>query len=58
MHTVLKEVHHHHKPSIIKEEKIIQQEIHKPVALLPTKEDFEHEHIHHHYKHEHLNNAT
>lgn len=48
---ILKEVHHHHKPSIIKEEKIIKQEIHK----FPHKfeKEIEHEHVHHHYKHEH-----
>ncbi|XP_055640680.1 uncharacterized protein LOC129778054 [Toxorhynchites rutilus septentrionalis] len=49
-HTELKTVHHHHKPTVIKEEKIIKKEIHKPVVI---KEEVEHEHFHHHYKHEH-----
>lgn len=29
-HTLLKPVHVHHKPTIIKEEKTVKQEIHKP----------------------------
>jgi hypothetical protein len=48
-HTLVKSVHHHHKPTVIKEEKIIKQEIHK----VPDKEEVEHEHFHHHYKHDH-----
>jgi hypothetical protein len=50
-HTLVKPVHVHHKPTVIKEEKVIKQEIHKPVHI--TKE------IHitkpvevHHEKHE------
>lgn len=50
-HTHLKSIHHHHKPTIIKEEKIIKQEIHHPAIKI--KEEVEHEHFHHHYKHDH-----
>ncbi|XP_055599584.1 uncharacterized protein LOC129748840 [Uranotaenia lowii] len=49
-HTEVKTVHHHHKPTVIKEEKIIKKEVHKPVVI---KEEVEHEHFHHHYKHDH-----
>ncbi|KAJ6642379.1 hypothetical protein Bhyg_07327 [Pseudolycoriella hygida] len=49
-HTQIKTIHHHHKPTIFKEEKIIKQEVHKPVHI---KEEIEHEHYHHHYKHDH-----
>lgn len=52
-HTLVKTVHHHHKPTVIKEEKIIKQEvkIHKPVTKV--REEVEHEHFHHHYSHNH-----
>ncbi|XP_052868358.1 uncharacterized protein LOC128274263 [Anopheles cruzii] len=50
VHTEVKTVHHHHKPTVIKEEKVVKQEIHKPVVI---KEEVEHEHFHHHYKHDH-----
>uniref|UniRef100_A0A182ISE5 Uncharacterized protein n=1 Tax=Anopheles atroparvus TaxID=41427 RepID=A0A182ISE5_ANOAO len=50
VHTEVKTVHHHHKPTVIKEEKIVKQEVHKPVVI---KEEVEHEHFHHHYKHDH-----
>lgn len=50
IHTQVKTVHHHHKPTVIKEEKIIKKEVHKPVVI---KEEVEHEHFHHHYKHDH-----
>lgn len=45
VHTLVKTVHHHHKPTVIKEEKIIKHEVHKPII----KEEVEHEHFHHHY---------
>lgn len=32
-HTLVKPVHVHHKPTVIKEEKVIKQEIHKPVHI-------------------------
>jgi hypothetical protein len=69
VHTLIKPVHVHHKPTIIKEEvKPIIKEIHKhPVEIhkeihkeieykKPTpiyKEEISHEHLHHHYKHVH-----
>lgn len=37
VHTLVKPVHVHHKPTVIKEEKIIKQEIHNPVHHI-TKE--------------------
>lgn len=45
----MKNVHHHHKPLVIKEEKIIR-EIKKPIKII---EDISHDHFHHHYKHNH-----
>ncbi|XP_058453927.1 uncharacterized protein LOC131431954 [Malaya genurostris] len=50
IHTEVKTVHHHHKPTVVKEEKIIKKEVHKPIVI---KEEIEHEHFHHHYKHDH-----
>lgn len=38
VHTVVKPVHVHHKPSLIKEEKIIRHEVHKPIHI--HKEEF------------------
>lgn len=68
-HTVVKPIHVHHKPTIIKEElKPIIKEIHKyPVEIHKEiihekfevkkppiyKEEISHEHLHHHYKHVH-----
>ncbi|XP_034119687.1 histidine-rich glycoprotein [Drosophila sulfurigaster albostrigata] len=48
VHTVIKHVHHHHKPIVLKEEKKIIHEEHRPIQIHQTKE-----HIHHHEKHEH-----
>lgn len=47
VHTVIKHVHHHHKPIVLKEEKKIIHEEHRPIQIHQTKE-----HIHHHEKHE------
>jgi hypothetical protein len=54
----VKNVHHHHKPTVIKEEKVIKQEvkIHKPVTKI--REEVEHEHFHHHYSHNHDNGVA
>lgn len=49
-HTKVKSIHHHHKPLVIKEEKVIKHEIKKPVKII---EDVSHDHFHHHYKHDH-----
>ncbi|XP_017851498.1 histidine-rich glycoprotein [Drosophila busckii] len=48
VHTVIKHVHHHHKPLVLKEEKKIIHEEHRPIQIHQTKE-----HIHHHEKHDH-----
>ncbi|KAH8420621.1 hypothetical protein KR009_012184 [Drosophila setifemur] len=48
IHTVVKHVHHHHKPLVLKEEKKVIHEDHRPIQIHQTKE-----HIHHHEKHEH-----
>lgn len=44
-HTLVKPLHVHHKPTIIKEEKIIKTEIHKPVHY--TKEEKKPAEVHH-----------
>ncbi|XP_011209489.2 sex-determining region Y protein [Bactrocera dorsalis] len=50
-HTIIKHIHHHHKPIVIKEEKVIHEE-HHPII---HKEHISHEHQHHHTeKHEHV----
>nr|XP_017034575.1 uncharacterized protein LOC108083342 [Drosophila kikkawai] len=43
IHTVVKHVHHHHKPLVLKEEKKVIHEDHRPIQIHQTKE-----HIHHH----------
>ncbi|KAH8324982.1 hypothetical protein KR074_007155, partial [Drosophila pseudoananassae] len=48
IHTVVKHVHHHHKPLVLKEEKKVIHEDHRPIQIHQTKE-----HIHHHEKHDH-----
>ncbi|GAB0100207.1 hypothetical protein DMENIID0001_162120 [Sergentomyia squamirostris] len=48
-HTIVKNIHHYHKPTLIKEEKFLKAEASSPLS----KEDIEHEHFHHHYKHDH-----
>ncbi|EDW06099.1 uncharacterized protein Dmoj_GI16428 [Drosophila mojavensis] len=48
VHTIIKHVHHHHKPLVLKEEKKIIHEEHHPIQIHQTKE-----HIHHHEKHDH-----
>lgn len=48
VHTIIKHVHHHHKPIVLKEEKKIIHEEHRPIQIHQTKE-----HIHHHEKHDH-----
>lgn len=45
-HTLLKPVHVHHQPTVIKEEKFIKQEIHKPVHHI-TKEYVKPVEVHH-----------
>lgn len=44
-HTLVKPLHIHHKATIIKEEKIIKQEIHKPIHY--TKEVEKPSEVHH-----------
>lgn len=44
-HTLVKPVHVHHKPTVIKEEKVIKTEIHRPVHH--TKEIHKPAEIHH-----------
>lgn len=41
VHTVVKPVHVHHKPSVIKEEKFYKHEVHKPIHV--HKEDYHYE---------------
>jgi len=51
VHTKVKSIHHHHKPLVIKEEKVIKHEYKsKPIKVI---EDVSHDHFHHHYKHHH-----
>ncbi|XP_033238414.1 histidine-rich glycoprotein [Drosophila pseudoobscura] len=48
IHTVVKHVHHHHKPLVLKEEKKVIHEDHRPIQIHQTKEL-----VHHHEKHDH-----
>ena len=49
-HTLVQPVHVHHKPTVIKEEKVIKQEIHKPIHY--TKE-IHHKPIEEHHEYVH-----
>ncbi|KAH8373809.1 hypothetical protein KR200_004191 [Drosophila serrata] len=42
IHTVVKHVHHHHKPLVLKEEKKVIHEDHRPIQIHQTKEHFHH----------------
>lgn len=53
-HTLLKPIHVHHKPRVIKEEKVVEKEIHKPIHITKHHEPIEihkpfefHEEVHH-----------
>ncbi|XP_034489695.1 histidine-rich glycoprotein isoform X2 [Drosophila innubila] len=54
VHTVIKHVHHHHKPIVLKEEKKIIHEEHRPIQIHQTKEQIHH-HENYHEKHDHHN---
>lgn len=49
-HTQVKNIHHHHKPIVIKEEKVIKEIVKKEPVPIKIKEEISHDHFHHHYK--------